>query len=182
MDPGVRSHVMKADPPRYLWSKYKCFLMSGWWDILHLNCFNVKLWSNSTNGKNYERTNEHTNGRTERKKLYTPRHNCWGYNKWITIIIRTKCNVILKKQNKWATPWENLPNGICEQQRRRSACASVQSDQRLCCSLPRYYNTYTYYSHNFKTPASLCSWADRLMYNLVGNPDDSCFFYDVAQF
>ena len=26
---------------------------------------------------------------------------------------------------------------ICEQQRRRSACASAQSDQRLCCSLPR---------------------------------------------
>ena len=26
---------------------------------------------------------------------------------------------------------------ICEQQRRRSACASMQSDQRLCCSLPR---------------------------------------------
>ena len=25
---------------------------------------------------------------------------------------------------------------ICEQQRRRSACASTQSDQRLCCSLP----------------------------------------------
>ena len=24
---------------------------------------------------------------------------------------------------------------ICEQQRRRSACASAQSDQRLCCSL-----------------------------------------------
>ena len=24
---------------------------------------------------------------------------------------------------------------ICEQQRRRSACASTQSDQRLCCSL-----------------------------------------------
>ena len=23
---------------------------------------------------------------------------------------------------------------ICEQQRRRSACTSVQSDQRLCCS------------------------------------------------
>ena len=27
--------------------------------------------------------------------------------------------------------------GVCEQQRRRSACASAQSDQRLCCSLPR---------------------------------------------
>ena len=25
---------------------------------------------------------------------------------------------------------------ICKQQRRRSACASVQSDQHLCCSLP----------------------------------------------
>ena len=25
---------------------------------------------------------------------------------------------------------------ICEQQRHRSACASAQSDQRLCCSLP----------------------------------------------
>ena len=27
-------------------------------------------------------------------------------------------------------------NAICEQQTRRSACASAQSDQRLCCSLP----------------------------------------------
>ena len=26
---------------------------------------------------------------------------------------------------------------ICKQQRRRSACTSAQSDQRLCCSLPR---------------------------------------------
>ena len=25
---------------------------------------------------------------------------------------------------------------LCEQQRRRSACASMQSDQHLCCSLP----------------------------------------------
>ena len=31
---------------------------------------------------------------------------------------------------------------ICEQQRRRSACASAQSDQRLCCSLPNM-NTAT---------------------------------------
>ena len=29
---------------------------------------------------------------------------------------------------------------ICEQQRHRSACASAQSDQRLCCSLPRKCN------------------------------------------
>ena len=30
---------------------------------------------------------------------------------------------------------------ICEQQRRRSACASAQSDRRLCCSLPRYLDS-----------------------------------------
>ena len=29
---------------------------------------------------------------------------------------------------------------LCEQQRRRSACASAQFDQRLCCSLLRLYN------------------------------------------
>ena len=81
MDPRVRSHGMKADPPGYLWSKYECFLMSGWWDIPHLRNFNVKLWSNSTNGtesRKHDSTNEHTNGRTERRKLYTPLHKCWG--------------------------------------------------------------------------------------------------------
>ena len=35
---------------------------------------------------------------------------------------------------------------ICEQQRRRSACASTQSDHRLCCSLPGYYITRFYSS------------------------------------
>ena len=55
----------------------------------------------------------------------------------------------------WATSWENLFYAICEQQRRRSACASAQSDQRICCSLPGYCNTTTYYSQNFKTLASL---------------------------
>ena len=39
----------------------------------------VKLWSNSTNGTEVQ-TNEHMNGRTERRKLYTPRHKCRGYN------------------------------------------------------------------------------------------------------
>ena len=32
MDPGVRSHGMKADPPGYRWSKYECFLMIGYRD------------------------------------------------------------------------------------------------------------------------------------------------------
>ena len=63
MDPAVSSHGMKADPPRYLWSKYECFLMSGWWDIPHSSCFNVKLWSNSTNG-----TKLRTNIRMDERK------------------------------------------------------------------------------------------------------------------
>ena len=35
----------------------------------------------------------------------------------------------------WARPCENVSDTICEQQRCRSACASAQSDQHLCCSL-----------------------------------------------
>ena len=60
--------------------------------------------------------------------------------------------------NKWATPWENVSYVICEQQRRRSACASAQSDQRLCCSLLRWYDISRFYSRNFKSLASCCSW------------------------
>ena len=67
MDPGVRSHGMKADPLGYLWSKYECFLMSGWWDILHSSCLHVKFWSNSTNGTEVW-TNERTNKRTYERK------------------------------------------------------------------------------------------------------------------
>ena len=58
-------------------------------------------------------------------------------------------------------------NAICEQQRRRSACASAHSDKRLCCSLSGWYNTSTCYSRNFKTLASLISWADRFESYLV---------------
>ena len=44
---------------------------------------------------------------------------------------------LLCEQNIWATSWENLSYAICKQQRRRSACASAQSDQHHCCSLHR---------------------------------------------
>ena len=43
---------------------------------------------------------------------------------------------------------------ICEQQRRRSACVSAQSDQPLCCSLPRKYNTFSFQIRNFRPLAS----------------------------
>ena len=32
----------------------------------------------------------------------------------------------------WASTRENLSSGVCKQQRRRPACASAHSDQRLC--------------------------------------------------
>ena len=35
----------------------------------------------------------------------------------------------------WASSRENLSSEVCEQQRRRPACAAAQSDQRLCYSL-----------------------------------------------
>ena len=34
----------------------------------------------------------------------------------------------------WASTRENLSSVVCEQQRRRPACASAQTDQRLCYS------------------------------------------------
>ena len=46
-----------------------------------------------------------------------------------------------------------LVEAICERQRRRSACASAQSDQRRCSSLPRRYNTHTCYSQKINTVA-----------------------------
>ena len=52
-----------------------------------------------------------------------------------------------------------MPYVIREQQRRRSACASAQSDQRLCCSLLREYNISRFYSRIFKTLASFCDRA-----------------------
>ena len=39
----------------------------------------------STNERTNKRTNEHTNIRTERRKLYTPRHKCRGYKKRILL-------------------------------------------------------------------------------------------------
>ena len=59
---------------------------------------------------------------------------------------------------------------ICEQQRCRSACTPPQSDQHLCCSLLRYYNTSSFYIQNFKTLVCLCNWAGRFESYLEKNP------------
>ena len=70
---------------------------------------------------------------------------------------------------------------ICEQQRRRSACASVQSDQRLCYSLLRQDNTSCFNIQNFKPLASFYCCAGRFEPYLVGNPQDR-FSRDEALF
>ena len=69
---------------------------------------------------------------------------------------------------------------ICEQQRRRSACASALSDQHLCCSLLGWNNTSTCNIQKFKTLASFWSWESRFESTLVKNPEDR-FSRDVAQ-
>ena len=61
---------------------------------------------------------------------------------------------------------------ICEQQRRRSACTSALSDQHLCCSLSRQYNTSTCYIRNFKILASFCGCAGQFEPTLVAHPED----------
>ena len=54
----------------------------------------------------------------------------------------------------------------------KSACVSTQSDQRLCCSLPRQDNISSFYLRNFKPIAILCSWAGLFEAYLVTNPED----------
>ena len=48
----------------------------------------------------------------------------------------------------------------------------AQSDQHLCCSLPRKYDISSIYIGNFITLASFFSWADRFESYLVENPED----------
>ena len=116
MDPGVRSHGMKANPPGYLWSKYECFLMSGWWDILHSSCFNVKLWSNSTNGTKL-RTDKWMDEQKDENYMYIPLGiNARGIKrrKLYTLSITAGGIIIchfVKGKNKDSTPHFNNEDG-----------------------------------------------------------------------
>ena len=51
--------------------------------------------------------------------------------------IRVLLAIVTRHQMAHLHNVRKLSYAICEQQRRRSACASAQSDQRLCCSLLR---------------------------------------------
>ena len=64
------------------------------------------------------------------------RANDWIiHNKDKGIVVRQDVHV--RFTGTWASSCKNVSYAICEQQRRRSACASAQSDQHLCCSLLR---------------------------------------------
>ena len=75
---------------------------------------------------------------------------------------------------------KNLFYVICEQQRRRSACTSVQSDQHLNRSLSGLCNTLLYPEFQ-DSRDSLCRWAGRFETNLIANHGDR-FSRDVAHF
>ena len=72
----------------------------------------------------------------------------------------------------WASMRENLSSVVCKQQRGRPACASAQSDQRLCYSLFGKFHMWTCYRWNLNFLASLCSWGDWLETSYIGNPED----------
>ena len=67
---------------------------------------------------------------------------------------------------------ENLFSVVCEQQRRRPACASAQSDQHLCYWLFGKYHIKNCYERNFNFLASLCRWGEQFESHFVGNPED----------
>ena len=82
-------------------------------------------------------------------------------NPWIyyTNLAKLQSYIINLLVHIWARSCKNVSYVICEQQRCRSACASAQSDQHLCCSLLWQYDMYTCSIQCFKILANFCSWA-----------------------
>ena len=78
---------------------------------------------------------------------------------------------------KWASMRENLSSGVWEQQRRRPACASTQSDQRPCYSLFGNYHIKACHKRNFNCLASPCSLAGWFESHFDGNPEDKFCCY-----
>ena len=110
--------------------------------------------------------------RHEVTDFWTIRHETWiEYN----VHVSSQYPVII-----WASTRENLSSGVCGQHRRRPACASAQSDQRLRYSRFVKYHTKACYKRNFIFLASLCSWAGWFESLFVGNPEDR-FSRDEAQ-
>ena len=104
-------------------------------------------------------------------------HRFWMFNiccsprlttfKWgITISLlpqQTLINSNLWLNLIWAVWWENLFVPYAN---------NKGADLRLCCSLPRQYNTYTCYSQTFKPLPSFCGCPGWFQSYLVENPED----------
>ena len=69
----------------------------------------------------------------------------------------------------WASTRENLSSGVCEQHRRRPACTSAQSDQRLCFST---ISLEACHKRTFNYLASLCSRGDWFESRFFRNSED----------
>ena len=55
-------------------------------------------------------------------------------------VLLNSLNEMRKRDKMRGLQIKNLSSGVCEQQRRRPACPSAQSDQRLCYSLIGKYH------------------------------------------
>ena len=66
------------------------------------------------------------------------------------------------------------PDFVCEQQMRRPACVSAQSDQHSCYMLYGTYYNFTCYKHYFNVLAE----QTRLFFSLRGTPKTGCFLHD----
>ena len=60
-------------------------------------------------------------------------------HKWF-IDYKACCYITPRHEVIWASMRESLSSGVCKQQRRRPACTSQQTDQRLCYSPFRNYH------------------------------------------
>ena len=82
-----------------------------------------------------------------------------------------KWTITRSLESDYATQFVDKPvYVIIKQQRCRSACASAQYNQCLCCSLSWYYNTYTCWIQNFKTSSVSVAEQAGFESDLVENP------------
>ena len=69
----------------------------------------------------------------------------FGTHYWSLLFMNRLGNVI------WAASWQKQQNDMCAQRRLRSAWASAQSDQSLCCALNGWLRTHAVFMRTAKT-------------------------------
>ena len=89
--------------------------------------------------------------------VYVPLEN--SYCMWLVLRLSREiaCHILNWKYWKsWAASWQNQQNGMYPHRRLRSAWASAQSDQSLCCAL----RTQAFFMRTAKTLIRLDAQAD----------------------